>query len=319
MKTNQMKNMKRFIDYVEKRLNKGIELFSSVSDSVEVDEISKLADTKSPQHQSAINCLQTIFSWFGYYIYKSYQPVNHHIIRLIPQLCSVDKIAAQEVTIKTQLPMIRIAISMWIMDNKSSREFIDQLANIVKMKSWMSRLAGVQMLQNFGIFNLFLVENEVKLLIKNLILDSMIDEQLEVRICASLALTALIHSNFIQVDDQLVAKLKNLSVIKARKKEKETGKIVTNMSNLVKRHGGVLGLCSIVSSCPYDVPDYLPDVVTYLCSFTNDQVPIQGSVRKCLSEFRRTHHDNWSEHKLKFDENQLSILMDILISPSYYA
>ncbi|RNA03229.1 proteasome activator complex subunit 4B-like [Brachionus plicatilis] len=127
---NQMKNMKRFIDYLEKRLDKGIELFSSVSDSVE-DEAAKLADSKSPQHQSAINCLQTIFAWFGYYIYKSYQPVNRHIIRLIPQLCSVDKIAAQEVTIKTQLPMIRIALSMWIMDKTSSREFINQLAVII--------------------------------------------------------------------------------------------------------------------------------------------------------------------------------------------
>lgn len=316
-----MKNMKRFIDFLEKRLNKGIELFSSVSesDSIEESEMSKLADTKSPYHQSAINCLQTVFSWFGYYIYKSYQPVNNQIIRLIPQLCSVDKIAAQEVTIKTQLPIIRIAISMWIMDKQSSTEFIRQLADIVKMKSWMSRLAGVQMLQNFGIFNLFLVETNLKSFIKNLILDSLVDEQLEVRVCASLALTALIHSNFIQVDDQLVSTLKNLSTIKAKRKDKETGKIATNVSNLVKRHGGVLGLCSIVNSCPYDVPDYLPDVVTYLCSFTNDQVPIQGSVRKCLSEFRRTHHDNWSEHKLKFEENQLSILMDILISPSYYA
>jgi len=45
----------------------------------------------------------------------------------------------------------------------------------------------------------------------------------------------------------------------------------------------------------------------------------QGSVRKCLSEFRRTHHDNWQEHKLNFNESQLSILTDILISPNYYA
>ena len=51
--------------------------------------------------------------------------------------------------------------------------------------------------------------------------------------------------------------------------------MITNMPNIIKRHGGVLGLCSIVNSCPYDVPSYLPDTVTYLCQYTNDPVPIQ--------------------------------------------
>ena len=43
------------------------------------------------------------------------------------------------------------------------------------------------------------------------------------------------------------------------------------------------------------------------------------SVKKCLSEFRRTHYDNWQEHQLKFDASQLETLNDILISPNYYA
>ncbi len=66
-----------------------------------------------------------------------------------------------------------------------------------------------------------------------------------------------------------------MSKVQARKKDKETGKVIVNMANLVKRHGGVLGLCAIVQSCPYDVPSYLPDTVTYICSFINDPVPIQ--------------------------------------------
>lgn len=134
-----------------------------------------------------------------------------------------------------------------------------------------------------------------------------------------LALTGFIHSNCIQVDQELINNLKSLSKIKAKKKDAESGKLMINMPNLIKRHGGILGLCSIVNASPYEVPTYLPDVVTYLCEFINDPVPIQGSVKKCLSEFRRTHHDNWQEHKIKFDESQLSILSDILISPNYYA
>lgn len=45
----------------------------------------------------------------------------------------------------------------------------------------------------------------------------------------------------------------------------------------------------------------------------------QVTVKKTLSDFRRTHHDNWQYHREKFTSDQLSSLTDLLISPSYYA
>ena len=83
--------------------------------------------------------------------------------------------------------------------------------------------------------------------------------------------------------------------------------------NLAKKHGGILGLCSIVSSYPYEMPTYLPDTVQYLCQFANDSnALVQSSVTKCLSEFKRTHHNNWQEHKLSFNDSQLEVLNDFL-------
>lgn len=46
---------------------------------------------------------------------------------------------------------------------------------------------------------------------------------------------------------------------------------------------------------------------------------MQATVRKTFSDFRRTHSDTWHEDMVKFNEDQLSILNDMLISPSYYA
>ncbi len=43
------------------------------------------------------------------------------------------------------------------------------------------------------------------------------------------------------------------------------------------------------------------------------------TVKKTLSDFRRTHHDNWQEHKQKFTDDQLLVLTDLLVSPCYYA
>jgi len=60
------------------------------------------------------------------------------------------------------------------------------------------------MLQNFSIFNLFVVTDEVKNEIKQVVVNSLCDEQLEVRLSASIALTGFIHSNFIQVNEDLI-------------------------------------------------------------------------------------------------------------------
>lgn len=270
-------------------------------------------------HISAINLLQSVFLWIGNYMMKSYQPVSANMITLIPQICSVDKVAAQEVTLKVQLPIIRMFMSVWVMDKNLANLFIDEIEKVMSFSSWHSRMAAIQMSQIYGIFNLFQVDDLVRERIKKITIDSLCDEQLEVRLSACITLTGFIHSGFIEADKQLLDNLKTLSKIKARSKNKETGKVNINMKNLVKRHGGILGLCAVVGSCPYDVPSYLPETVTYLCQFINDPVPIQGSVRKCLSEFRRTHQDNWQEHSLSFDANQLSVLSDILISPNYYA
>ena len=51
----------------------------------------------------------------------------------------------------------------------------------------------------------------------------------------------------------------------------------------------------------------------------NLHLVLQVSVKKTLQEFKRTHQDNWAEHKLKFSEDQLAVLTDLLVSPNYYA
>lgn len=69
--------------------------------------------------------------------------------------------------------------------------------------------------------------------------------------------------------------MKNFAKTSIKRKDPITGKVTFNQSNLVKRHGGTLGLCAIVNSCPYDLPSYLPDIIAYLCQFINDPAPIQ--------------------------------------------
>ncbi|CAF4269061.1 unnamed protein product, partial [Adineta steineri] len=99
---------------------------------------------------------------------------------------------------------------------------------------------------------------------------------------------------------------------------KINGKKTMIPNHIIKRHAGVLGLCAIVLSSPYDIPIYIPDVLMSLCQHSHDPDLIQKSIKQCLSEFRRTHHDSWHEHKEQFIEDQLMILTDMLISHNYY-
>lgn len=88
--------------------------------------------------------------------------------------------------------------------------------------------------------------------------------------------------------------------------------------SIVERHAGVLGLSAVVKSCPYTVPGYLPDVIVDLCRFKAEHQPIKGTVEKTLNEFKRTHQDSWREHKDRFTDDQLFVMTEVLISPTYY-
>ena len=71
---------------------------------------------------------------------------------------------------------------------------------------WHSRIAANQMIKNFSIFNIFLLKNETKQIINKMVLDSLIDDHLEVRLCGCLTLTSFIQNNFIDIDQEFIVK-----------------------------------------------------------------------------------------------------------------
>lgn len=47
------------------------------------------------------------------------------------------------------------------------------------------------------------------------------------------------------------------------------------------------------------------------------QIPISTTVRKCASNFKRTHQDTWHEDSKRFNEDQLAALSTLLTGSSY--
>merc|ERR1712058_173296 len=87
----------------------------------------------------------------------------------------------------------------------------------------------------------------------------------------------------------------------------------------VLHHSGILGLCAFAEAFPYCVPPFPPPILMELSTHLNDPVPTPQTIKKSLQEFKRTHQDNWQEHKTKFTEDQLVVMTDLLVSHNYYA
>ncbi|XP_063073010.1 proteasome activator complex subunit 4B [Engraulis encrasicolus] len=198
------------------------------------------------------------------------------------------------------------------------------LKEIAKSSSWHARFSVLTYLQIMVFYNLFsLLDNpEAVRDVRGLVVMLLEDEQLEVREMAATTLSGFLQCGFLCMDDSMQSHFEALCKTRLPKKRKrELTSVVDTIPSvdLVRRHAGVLGLSACILSSPYDVPTWMPQLLMDLSAHLNDTQPIEMTVKKTLSNFRRTHHDNWLEHKQQFTDDQLVVLTDLLVSPCYYA
>ena len=91
-------------------------------------------------------------------------------------------------------------------------------------------------------------------------------------------------------------------------------------THLSKLHGISLGFSAVIQSSPYTVPKWLPPLILYLNPFAYSQHQIiKSSIRKSISEFKKTHTVAWQEHhKPKFNQEELEALNDMSVMHSYF-
>lgn len=219
------------------------------------------------------------------------------------------------------------------LDPKHLPAVLESMKKAASSTVWKAKLLVLYVLQVLVFWNFFTVA-DLKEELSDLLLSLLGDSQIEVRELASSTISGFVRCGIISADN-----LKSLFTkqAKTRLPKKGAGLSIeeevdgpnaaatinntTSRGNdglLVSKHCGVLGLAALVQACPYTIPDWLPDVVDELSAHLHDPAPIPSTVKKAITEFKRTHYDNWREHKLKFTEDQLSSLSDLLLSPSYY-
>lgn len=85
------------------------------------------------------------------------------------------------------------------------------------------------------------------------------------------------------------------------------------------RHVLVTATTALILAFPYDIPPWMPALLSLLTRFIHDRYPIYGTARDLFSDFKRTHGDSWQQDREKFTEHELDAINELLVAPSYYA
>ena len=113
--------------------------------------------------------------------------------------------------------------------------------------------------------------------ITQMILDLLNDERTEVRESTAETLSGLMHCEFVKIDQKLIKNFELKSNYKLNKIETK-GKAIIDPRDLTLRHSGILGLCACINAFPYDVPEFMPDILVFLSNHMNDPQPIPVSI-----------------------------------------
>ncbi|GFT37520.1 proteasome activator complex subunit 4 [Nephila pilipes] len=288
----------------------------------DVEENNALPTEESPELKSAKNLFRTICRWISLNGSKTLYTAPPDVLGILPVLCQMVN-DTTDTGFQRECQVTIAILGQAYLNSESIDAAIKTLQNIASGNSWHSRVTAAAYLQTMVFSNLFTVMHNEKWTkdIYEMVLKLLQDENVEVRESASETLCGFLHCEYFKISDELLNMFKEKAQKKLKKKHSPAGNGPKTFApeDLRERHAGILGLCACVHAYPYDVPEFLPDILVLLGDHLHDPQPISTTIKKTLSSFRRTHHDNWRDHKLKFTDDQLAVITDLLVSPSYYA
>ncbi|XP_037134484.1 proteasome activator complex subunit 4B-like isoform X1 [Syngnathus acus] len=252
----------------------------------------------------AVKLLKTVLKWLLASAGRTFTtPVQQHL-QLLPLLFKIAPVEIDESydEMKQDARTCLSLMSQGLLYPQHIPLVLAALEEMAGSRSWHARYSVLTYLQISVFSNLFTllsVPAEVQR-VRKMVMRLLLDEQLEVRDMAGTTLSGLLQCHFFPLDHNLQTQLQTLSHTRLPKARGELAS-----TDLVRRHAGVLGLSACILSSPYDVPKWMPNILMDLSDHLNDPQPIELTVKKTLSEFRRTHHDNWQEHRQRFTDDQL--------------
>lgn len=276
---------------------------------------------ESQERKDAIKLIKLTSCWIIYNVFRMKSPVPADFFKLLPIICEMGRENSDPELTADSLAAVAV-----LGGSSLSSEAIDEslrcVRKIIAEHSWHARVAAAAFIEMIISSNLFkLSSSEVwRRELEDIVINHLIrDERIEVRESSSLTLSGMVHCEFIKVTPQLLDGFRDRANQPLVRRKQANGTTVIESKCTIVRHSGILCLCACVDAHPYTVPDYLPEVLTFLSDHLTDPQPISTTIKKTMSNFKRTHHDNWQSDKKKFTEDQLCVLSNQLVGPNYYA
>ncbi|KAJ8385476.1 hypothetical protein AAFF_G00185720 [Aldrovandia affinis] len=264
------------------------------------------------ERTQAIKLLKTVLKWLMASAGRSFSTAVPEQLQLLPLLFKIAPVENDDSydELKRDAKTCLSLMSQGLLYPEQIPQVLRALQEIAGSSSWHARYTVLTYLQIMVFYNLFtFLSNEPAVShVRALVITLLEDEQLEVREMGATTLSGFLQCNFLSMDTPMQAHFEMLCKTRLPKRRKrELGSVVDTIpsADLVRRHAGVLGLSACILSSPYHVPTWMPQLLMDLSAHLNDTQPIEMTVKKTLSNFRRTHHDNWQEHKQQFTDDQL--------------
>lgn len=296
------------LECVEENFNDEDTTMTTVSESGEKMDLKKKSRSRQGE---TLSRYVSILLWNGRA--KNFEV---HVPEMLPAL-----FASFDESDPERISHARIALSFTAQGTFSQDIIDDIISSVEKMSKdsrWKVRVAVLGFLQVFSFMSLFTGRLSSLHNIRGIVVNMLFDVQLEVRQCAAAALVTMIRDASTQAVEEVREEF--VKVLRKTTQKRRVGKRIPLDAALIrKRHGAVLGLSSMVICNPYTVPKWLPRVLVELSGCVNDPPPVSTGVRKLFADFMRTHRDEWQMHKLAFTPDELDIVSELMISPSYYA
>ncbi|OBZ79732.1 Proteasome activator complex subunit 4A [Grifola frondosa] len=258
----------------------------------------------------------TMLQWVWDFSHGPQAPlVFPYIVALLPEI-----IRMSELNDSSELQKYSSAVLYVLSAVTPPSEYIEIIADnfidaIKSSTSWRIRVNVLPTLIVFFYRNLLSMSSSVASRLMDALLECLSDENVEVREMASKMLSGVVRCS----QRQSIIPLKDRFVAVSKKARLPNRRDPSYAESLRTLHSAVLGICALIESSPYSVEPWMPPLTEVLAMHATDPVPISTTIRKCASEFKKTHQDTWHKDQLAFDEDQLQSLSTMLVGTSYYA
>uniref|UniRef100_A0AC35TN15 Proteasome activator complex subunit 4 n=1 Tax=Rhabditophanes sp. KR3021 TaxID=114890 RepID=A0AC35TN15_9BILA len=263
--------------------------------------LSNLALMMTPERKRSLQYFKVMVDFVAAVAHNNDIGLSPKVIETIPILAHFENDNDEDLAESCHNALL-LNMARGYVSDESCLLFLDTIKKAIdSCFLWKAKLSLFKVLQINIFSNIFVYAKHTDKVLE-IILPLLLSEKIEVANVSAESLTGLVMCGYLEVNDAL------LSTFYKWVKSPLT----------LQRHAGALALSSVVQAYPYSVPSVLPEILMHLAKIVTDKQPISGTVKKAFLEFKRTHFDNWVEHKTRFNENQLLVINDLLVSPTYY-